>query len=152
MPKTVAGKFMPALLHRTDEPGTTPRNPTQNKKGAAYVMLVEQIEQTIAIVDYAKRELVPSLPRNIAGKRLNLKVVLNVDAEYMLYDIRRPLVCSHFDSVSEYPRSRSEISRDSSNRGAERAMSCATARKRLKDSCQEQRAARFPALQKGLAG
>src|SRR6185437_11590246 len=84
MPVTVTGQLMSALVDLTDQPGKSACHPAKDKKGGFDSVLIKQVEQTMTVFNHPSGITLPVRAINLAGKSLDMEVVLKIDAQHVL--------------------------------------------------------------------
>src|SRR6185437_6383084 len=84
MPVTVACQLMSSLVYLTDQPGKSACHPAKDKKGGFDSVLIKQVEQTMSVFNHPSGIMLPVRAINLAGKSLDMEVVLKIDAQDVL--------------------------------------------------------------------
>src|SRR5581483_10401747 len=81
MPEAMAGQLVPPLRDIADQGGELVRHPAEHEEGALGPAVVAEVERAARVRHHARGPPVPVVARDLAGERLDLEIVLDVDRE-----------------------------------------------------------------------
>src|ERR1700683_5653343 len=90
MSVTVAGQFVASFGNLTNKRRIAFSYPAQHKESSAPIIFGEEFKEAVAIRMHARSKGWPIFRANLVSKRLNVKIVFDVDAERVGDRVERP--------------------------------------------------------------